>query len=63
MSEQETMTFGSLFTGIGGFDLGLEWAGMTSVWQVEIDARCNEVTPGATRFWPTIGLMYNDMEM
>lgn len=37
------MTFGSLFAGIGGFDLGLERAGMHGLWQVEIDPLCRKL--------------------
>lgn len=37
------LTFGSLFSGIGGFDLGFERAGMRCEWQVEIDAKCRDV--------------------
>jgi len=48
------MKFGSLFSGIGGFDLGLERAGMQCAWQVEIDPYCNRVLakhwPGVKRF-------------
>ena len=48
------MKFGSLFSGIGGLDLGLERAGMKCAWQVEIDDYANKVLekhwPGVPRF-------------
>ena len=45
------MIFGSLFAGIGGFDLGLERAGMTCAWQVEIDERRRAVLE---KHWPHV---------
>jgi DNA (cytosine-5)-methyltransferase 1 len=35
--------YGSLFSGIGGFDLGFDRAGMECAWQVEIDDHCRQV--------------------
>jgi DNA (cytosine-5)-methyltransferase 1 len=46
-----TLTVGSLFSGIGGLDLGLERAGMKVIWQSEIDPYCNKVL---NKHWPKV---------
>jgi DNA (cytosine-5)-methyltransferase 1 len=43
--------FGSLFTGIGGLDLGLERAGMQCAWQCEIDPYARRVLE---KRWPSV---------
>jgi len=45
------MTVGSLFAGIGGFDLGFERAGFEIKFQVEIDPFCRAVL---AKHWPDV---------
>lgn len=52
------LTVVSLFTGIGGFDLGFELTGaMTTIAQVEIDKHCNRVLE---KHWPDVA-RYTDV--
>jgi len=48
------MKHGSLFSGIGGIDLGFEMAGIETVWNCEIDEWCRDLLkkrfPGATQY-------------
>jgi DNA (cytosine-5)-methyltransferase 1 len=52
------LTVGSLFAGIGGFDLGLERAGFEIAWQVEIDPYCQRVL---AKHWPHVQ-RYGDIQ-
>ena len=45
------LTVGSLFSGIGGLDLGLERAGMEVIWQSEIDPYACKVL---SKHWPEV---------
>jgi len=45
------MKFGSLFAGVGGFDLGFEAAGMECCFQVEWDPHCQQVL---AYHWPDV---------
>lgn len=48
------MTVGSLFSGIGGFDLGLERAGFKIARQVESDPFCRKVL---AKRWPGVEML------
>jgi DNA (cytosine-5)-methyltransferase 1 len=44
-------TYGSLFAGVGGIDLGLDGAGLTCNFQVEIDKNCQQTL---SYHWPNV---------
>lgn len=44
-------TYGSLFSGIGGIDLGLDRVGFHCEWQVEIDEYCQKIL---AKHWPNV---------
>jgi DNA (cytosine-5)-methyltransferase 1 len=50
MTESQ-LTFGSLFAGIGGIDLGFERAGLACKWQVEINPYAQKVL---AKHWPNV---------
>jgi len=45
------LTYGSLFSGVGGFDLGFDQAGYDCVFQVEWDKHCQQIL---ARHWPDV---------
>ena len=51
------MNVGSTFSGVGGFDLGFERAGMSVLWQAEIDDWCRRVL---RNHWPQ-ATIYDDV--
>jgi DNA (cytosine-5)-methyltransferase 1 len=46
-----TLQYGSLFAGVGGFDMGMEQAGYEPVFQVEWDKNCQKILH---HHWPTV---------
>lgn len=60
MEYAQPMKVGSLFSGIGGLDLGLERAGMDVIWQSEIDPYACKVL---NKHWPTVPNLGNIKEI
>lgn len=45
------MTYGSLFSGVGGFDMGFDRAGFQCLFQCELDKQARSVLK---RHWPDV---------
>jgi len=56
MERKKSITHGSLFSGIGGFDLAAEWLGWKNVFHCEINEFCNTVL---TYYWPKASSVKN----
>lgn len=56
----QNLTFGSLFAGIGGFDLGFERAGMECTWQCENNKFCQKIL---NKHWPNVKKYYDIKEI
>ena len=44
-------TYGSLFSGVGGFDAGFDLAGFQCAFQVEWDKHCQQIL---AKHWPEV---------
>ncbi len=58
MKTATTLTVGSLFSGVGGFDLGFHRAGFTLKWMCEIDPSCRDVL---CRNFPDVEVIYTNV--
>ena len=60
------MTHGSLFSGIGGIDLGFEMAGIKTSWTCEIDEWCHKLLkerfPNAKHYKDIMGINKNSLQ-
>ena len=59
MPVEKPFTAGSLFSGVGGMDLGLQMAGWEIVWQCEKDRICRSILK---RHWPNVTLFQDITE-
>ena len=41
--QAQSLTYGSVFTGVGGLDIGFDNAGMTCRWMIEVDKNCQKL--------------------